>query len=325
MLGGMVAASPWAFHPHPTVWVLLIALAVGYGWMWRRVRPVQRGPALCFGAGVLSLAASLTWPLGDLAAHWSVAAHIGQHIALCLICAPLLLLGLPRAMVVRLTSPEPVDRAVRLLAAPVMAALVFNTVALGAHIPVVVRADAASGGLHAVINAMVLGAGLIMWLPALRVVPGGHHLSAPGRVAYLLIQSIVPNVPAAFLTFAGAPVYNSFTGPARVLGISPLFDTQLAGALAKLVGATILWLAAAIVFFRAHRAEQTGADPDLLTWDDVERELRRAEQHSRRAGRRAARNSVAPVDVDWWAGGEAPPWERPDPRRPADPWGPADS
>ncbi|MGH9208374.1 MAG: hypothetical protein ACRD1G_17770, partial [Acidimicrobiales bacterium] len=70
-----------------------------------------------------------------------------------------------------------------------------------------------------------------------------------------------------------------------VLGLAPLTDQRLAGALAKLVGIAVLWGAAAAILVRAQRAEEAGMDPDPLGWDDVERELRRLD---RRPGRTEA-------------------------------------
>ncbi len=49
------------------------------------------------------------WPLGDLAAHWSLTALVVQRLVLALAVAPLLLLGLPYDVIQWLTRPRVVD------------------------------------------------------------------------------------------------------------------------------------------------------------------------------------------------------------------------
>ena len=48
---------------------------------------------------------ALTWPLADLAAHWSLTALVTQRLILLMAVAPLLLLGLPYDVVQWLTRP----------------------------------------------------------------------------------------------------------------------------------------------------------------------------------------------------------------------------
>ena len=48
---------------------------------------------------------ALTWPLADLAAHWSLTALVTQRLILVLVVAPLLLLGLPYDVIQWLTRP----------------------------------------------------------------------------------------------------------------------------------------------------------------------------------------------------------------------------
>ncbi|MCA1656405.1 MAG: cytochrome c oxidase assembly protein, partial [Actinobacteria bacterium] len=90
--------NPWRWHAHPLAWALLFALGAAYLGAVRAGH--HRGGATsrqrwCFGAGLFAVAASLTWPLGDLGGHWSALAHLGSHLLLVLVAPPLLLLGLP--------------------------------------------------------------------------------------------------------------------------------------------------------------------------------------------------------------------------------------
>ena len=121
-----------------------------------------------------------------------------------------------------------------------------------------------------------------MWIPALRTIPGEHFLSTGGRAGYLMIQAILPTFPALVFIFAQHPLYTAYAHAPTTLGLSPLLDQQMAGALAKVAGLGILLGAAGFFLLRWHQAEEEGADPDPLLWDDVERELRRLERRSRK-------------------------------------------
>ncbi|MGH2757764.1 MAG: cytochrome c oxidase assembly protein, partial [Actinomycetota bacterium] len=102
--------------------------------------------------------------------------------------------------------------------------------------------------------------------------PELRRLQPPGKMVYLFLQSILPTVPASFLTFASSPIYSAYAEAPRLWGISAVTDQMVAGLIMKIVGGLLLWLAIAIVFFKWHAAEQNVA-PQAMQWDDFEREL----------------------------------------------------
>ncbi len=295
----LAVGSPWDWKPDIGGWVVVVAVAGGYLLvLWRLGPPgtgageqgpihrrlwqrASRAELACFGAGVVALAVAVTWPLADLAHRWLLLAHLGQQILVLLVVPALLLLGLPRWLVALATQPPPVDALLRRLAHPVVASLVFTATAVGALLPPVVDAEAASGWVTAGVLLWLGTAGVVMWLPVLRLVPGPRHLTTVGRIAYLFVQSLLPNFPALIFIFANHPLYRAFSRAAAV-GLSPVADQQLAGVMAKILGIAILWGTAGAILVKAHEAEEAGLDPDPLTWDDVEAELRRLERRPRR-------------------------------------------
>ena len=109
---------------------------------------------------------------------------------------------------------------------------------------------------------------------------------------YLFLMSVIPTVPAAWLTFAEGSVYEAYDGPVRVWGLSVTDDQQLAGAIMKVGGSIFLWSIIVVLWFRRfassyrdeHQyrrghlmptAEIVGHDEDPLTYDDVAREFAR--------------------------------------------------
>src|SRR5262249_6751372 len=154
----------------------------------------------------------------------SVAAHFGSHLLLALIAPPLLLLGLPEPLAVALTSPVGVDRALHGLTHPLTATVVFNATVLLTHIPPVMDASVRSEAVHAGIHLLLFAAGTIMWLTVLRLLPGRRRLGAGGRIGFLALQSLVPNIPAAILLFAGTQLYVAYDNRPEALHMSPLLD-----------------------------------------------------------------------------------------------------
>ena len=266
---------PWAWHAHPVAWLLIAGLAAAYGWGLRRTgtTPTRR-QATSYVTGLIALAVALTWPLADLAARWSVAAHFGSHLLLALIVPALLLLGIPGPVAVAATAPVGVDRALHGLTNPFVATVLFNSAVVGAHIPPVMNATVRSEPIHALVHLWLFVAGVVMWLTALRVLPGRRRMGSGGRIGFLALQSLVPNIPAAILLFAGNQLYPAYGERPRALRMSPLLDQQMGGILVKFLAVSILGGTAAVIFFRWIGSGR-GSDEEPLTWIDVERELRR--------------------------------------------------
>ena len=93
---------------------------------------------------------------------------------------------------------------------------------------------------------------------------------------YLFLQSVVPTVPAGWLTFAEGVVYKHYNQPVRVWGIGPTDDQQLAGAIMKIGGSIFLWALVVFYFFKRFaptwKEENTYRRPPL-TFDQVKSEF----------------------------------------------------
>lgn len=280
--------EPWT--PHALTLTFLVAGVAAYIWCLRRLAPlyapagrvVTRGQILAFAGSMVAFGVALSWPLADLAQHASATAHVVQQLLLVLVVPPLFLLGLPRWLLELATRGSQVEKTLRRLTHPVVAFLVFNVALVLAWLPPVIWAEGTWAPVAAVVNAFILGAGFMMWIPALRIVPGTRHLSAASRITYLFAQSVVFNFPAMILVFVSYPLYSVYAHHVRrALGLGPLADQQLAGGVAKVVGFAVLLGAAALILHQGWRAEETGRDPDPLFWEEVARELRRLEGRSK--------------------------------------------
>jgi len=272
------SGSAWAFHAHPDVWLVVAVLAGAYWWAVRGGRASRRQRVL-FGLGLLALWAHSDWPVHDIAEDHLLFVHMLQHAGFQLIAAPLLLLGLPSELFRRLFGGL---RALRFLAKPLVAGLLFNLVVVLSHWPAVVNTVLDRHPLHLAVHVVLFGSAVLMWLPVLNLgrAPELPQLGDPGRMLYLFLQSVLPTMPASFLTFAERPIYRFYAEAPRVLGLSAVDDQQLAGALMKVYAGSLLWGVILVMFFRWYARDQRAAAAarrgDVLTWDDVEREFARS-------------------------------------------------
>jgi cytochrome c oxidase assembly factor CtaG len=281
----MNALAP-AFHWHLDIfWTLAIpALIVAYVVAIRApdCRPSRRQRS-CFILGVLALLVAFMWPLGDLAAHWSLLALVVQRLLLMLAVPPLLVRGTPHPIIVRLTRPAAVDAVLRVIVKPVPATVIVTVVAVGTLTTGLVSLAADSDVARVVTQIVVLLAGFVLWAPVLNELPGTPPLSAIGRGAYLIVQSIVPSFLSIVWIFAHRSLYASYDHHGRVLGMSAVLDQQLAGFLAKLCTIAVLWTVAFLLMTRSAAPARADEDPEPLLWSDVAREIERADRRDQRA------------------------------------------
>src|ERR1700722_18196770 len=259
--------------------ILLVAYLVGT--RAAGSRPSRR-QCTSFVLGVLVPVVAFMWPLGDLAAHWSLLALVLQRLLLTLAVPPLLVAGTPQPIIVRLTRPAAVDAVLRVVVRPVPAVAIVTVVAVGTLTTGLVSLAAHSDVARVVIQVVVLLSGFVLWAPVLTELPGTPRLSALGRGGYLIVQSIVPSFLSVVWIFAHRSLYAAYDHHVRVLGMSPVLDQQLAGFLAKLSTIAVLWTVAFTLMTRAHVASGSEEDAEPLIWSDVEREIERAERRDQR-------------------------------------------
>lgn len=281
------AVDPWAFRAHVDVWLVMLLVVGGYvaavRWVGpRRVVPgepvLTRRKAVLFGAGVLALWVHADWPIHDIGEGYLFSVHMVQHTGFTLIAPPLLLLGMPAWMTRWLfVDSLRVHRIARQVLRPLPAAIVYNLVTVLTHWPLVVNASLESHPLHFGVHLLLFFSAAAMWFPVVNRIPELPTMSHPLQMLYLFGQSIIPTIPASFLTFGDTPLYSYYRDVPHVLGLSAVDDQQLAGALMKVYAGSILWGVIVGVFFRWYASEQpVRRRPDaVLTWDEVQRELDR--------------------------------------------------
>jgi putative membrane protein len=270
------------FHLHLDVLAVVLVLEGAYLWAVLRLGPrglspgepsVSRRQIVWFTGGAAMLLLASEWPIHDLSEQYLFSVHMVQHTLISLVAPPMLLLGLPAWLLRRIVSPRPVRALLGQLTRPLVALVLFNGVIVVTHWPTVVNGMLEHHALHLVGHIVLFGTATLMWWPVISPLPEMPTLSYPGRMLYLFLQSIVPTVPASFLTFGSTPLYSFYEHAPRIWGWSAITDQTIAGLVMKLVGGLILWSVIGVMFFMWYQVEQRDGW-DELQWRDVEREIR---------------------------------------------------
>jgi cytochrome c oxidase assembly factor CtaG len=233
----------------------------------------------------VALLAVTIWPVGDIASSVSLSVATVQRLVIMLFVAPMLLRATPTAALARMTRPRLLDAITRRLAHPGVAIVVVTV--LGT---VTLSTPAVDWGAHStfgrdLVLLTVLAAGVVLWLPALGVLPGARRLSPAGRAGYLFASSLVVTSLSFVWIFSRHSLYPALHHQHALLHVSALLDQQLAGFIAKFGCYAPMWAIAFTLFSRAdERGEPVEETP--LHWADVERQLLRVDRERERALRR---------------------------------------
>jgi putative membrane protein len=152
------------------------------------------------------------------------------------------------------------------------ALIVFNVTIVLVHWPAIVDLTLRSGWAHFIAHAVLLLSAFIVWMPIVSPLPEIPRLVAPLRMTFLFLQSVVPTIPASFLTFGSRPLYRRYESLPKLWGISALDDQLIAGLIMKIGAGLLLWALIAVIFFRWAAAEErrNRPGPGLR---DLDREL----------------------------------------------------
>ncbi len=277
--------NPWRFQAHPEVWLLVVFVLGAYVYAVRVIGPVvvKSGPVItkrqrnAFAAGILLLWIASDWPVHDLSEEYLYSMHMFQHMVLSYFMPPLVLLAIPKWMFDAVFGLGKARTVINWLAKPVIAGVAFNVVVMITHIPALVNQSVTNGLLHYSLHFLLVTTALLVWLPICGP-DTQRQLQSGGKMIYLFLMSVVPTVPAAWLTFAEGAVYKHYDIAVRVWGLSVTTDQQVAGAIMKTGGAVFLWSIVVFLFFKrfsaGFAAEQSyqkvsSVDDDILTYQDV--------------------------------------------------------
>ena len=260
------AAFP-SFQFHLEIWFLVLGLAFLGIYTARVIQPkaVAAGePAItarqkiCFWSGLFVMWAVTEWPMHDIAEERLYWIHMVQHSALTVIVPPLMLIAIPTWLARLIVGDGRFKRFLYFWARPVPALIVFNFLIALSHWAWIVNESIANGWLHYGVHTVLVFAALLVWMPVCGPVPE-LVVTPPMKIVTVFLISIIPTIPAAFLTTAEMPLYSGYDHGPRLWGFDVVNDQQVAGVVMKVVTGFYLWVIIAVIFFRWALGDRTNS------------------------------------------------------------------
>jgi putative membrane protein len=265
---GLDLLLAWQLEAH--VLLPLLGAALLYRWAVGVVRrahpdnPVPRYRVVAWYLGLFVLLVALASPIATYDTTL-FAAHMVQHLLMVMVAAPLLAIGAPITLLLRVASPEarqryilPIlhSRVVRVLAFPVIAWVLFAAVMWASHFSSLFDAALDNGFIHLFEHALYLGAALLFWWPVVGADPSPWRLPHPARVAYLFLGMPQSSFLGLAIFSAPEPLYTHYVTLQRSWGPTPITDQQWAGGLMWAGGDAAFLIAMIVALWIWLRAEE---------------------------------------------------------------------
>jgi putative membrane protein len=247
--------AEWKLYPDFMIgWLLLFGayfLLIGpLRHRFPESRPAEARRVLSFSLGMLIMLVGLQGPLHELSDYFLFSAHMVQHLLVMVIMPPFLLYGTPDWMLRPVVRIRPIGTMARWLTLPLVAFALINVVFLAWHFPAPYDLMMRDHDVHVAMHLMIMSTGVIMWWPVMSPLPELPRLAPPLQMVYLFVLGIPMMVAAAFITFAGDPLYTWYVEAPRISSLSALEDQRMGGAIMWVPGALTIWIAITIVYFR---------------------------------------------------------------------------
>jgi cytochrome c oxidase assembly factor CtaG len=237
----------WEFEPSIVIGCAFLLALYLYA-----VRFQLTGKALVYALGVLVIFLALVSPIDVLGDDYLFSAHMLQHMMLGTIAPPLLIAGLPAAMVQTWLRFPLIARLESILGYASLALIIGVATFWIWHLPYLYNIALENEKLHAIEHLLFIASGVILWWPVLKPVPQGR-LTPLGAIIYLLIAASLGTLLGIIFTVADTPFYSFYdhpkdeTGALHLIreewGLTQLDDQKLGGAIMwEPMGAIFLWV-----------------------------------------------------------------------------------
>jgi cytochrome c oxidase assembly factor CtaG len=241
----------WTFAPDVLIGVA--ALAVLYGWAWRRARrpgephPPGLGRLALYLSGLLVILLALVSPIDALGDQLMVM-HMVQHILLLDIVPILLILGLTKGILRPVTRRvHTVERRAGFFAHPAFAVIAYAGIMWLWHVPAMYDAALKHSGIHVIEHVCFAAVGLLYWWHLLSPIRSRMRLGGMGPVMYMTATKLLVGLLGIALAFAPSAIYPFYEHHPHYWGLTPGQDQNMAGLVMALeqsivMGVALVWL-----------------------------------------------------------------------------------
>ena len=237
-----------ALPPVPVLPVLGLLMAVMYLAgairLWRQGRRWSVARTVCFLLGCIVLVA-VTGLAVEGYGYLLFSVFMFQQLTLMMAIPPLLVLGSPGTLLLRATPHRGLGRVILRLAlaglrsriarwalSPWIAMPLFLMSFYGFYLGGLADPILQTPGGHPLLEIAFLAAGVLFTIPILSNDPLPVRMTYPGRAMDLFAEAALHAFFGVFLMMSPTLFVETFAGPTTALGIDPLDDQWLAGALA---------------------------------------------------------------------------------------------
>jgi putative membrane protein len=241
-----------------------LALALAYekraGRLAGEGRPVARWRQICFGAGMVVIAASLIGPVDDEADKllW---VHMIQHLLLADVASLLIVLGFTGPLLQPLLRFR-AGRPLRVLTHPVVAITLFTVNLYLWHVPFLYQAVLTDTSLHVLEHLLFLSTGILLWMPLFGSLPKPQWFGKGAHVIYTVGIWLPGMVLANIFMWSDSIFYPDYSKTAEAAGITPIADQSTAGSI--LMGECTLMALAIFAWVFLRWAREDMEKQDLL-------------------------------------------------------------
>jgi putative membrane protein len=255
----MIAVTAFPeWQPHIEVWILTAGIAALGIYVARVIQPkaVEAGhppitgrQKFMFWTGLLVFWVASDWPIHDISEERLYWVHMVQHALITLVLPPLMLMSVPTWLSKLVLGEGALKRFVYFWGRPIRAVIVYNLLIALSHWALIVNNSITYSWLHYGIHTLVVGSAFLVWMsicgpePELRAPP-------PLQMVTLFLMSVIPTIPAAFLTAAEGVIYTGYDHAVRLWGFDVVDDQQVAGVVMKVISGFYLWGIIGFIFFR---------------------------------------------------------------------------
>ncbi len=250
----------------PLMWLLILGLAAAYFAPFFRSRrtsttwPVWR--AVLFGLGLVCLLLA-TQSRAVTVTQASMALYMGRLMVLAELVPPLLVLGLPLHL--KLSQSSWPGRALGFILDPWVALALWSAIIIFWNVPAGFNASIVTNTAGALLPALYLIGGMLVWTVVLRPLPGIQGRSMGNRGWFGLLSSLPMMAVAAVWLYSPSVLYSPYVGALCLWNLTPLQNQAISGWIMALAGLPTMSLAFVQLFAWLIELADSGTQPPSAT------------------------------------------------------------